>query len=225
MFKDNKYTRCYNNIIDRAKSRVIDGYGENHHIIPRSLGGSDNQDNIVRLTAREHFICHLLLPKMTTDEMLYKMIYAYVIMSGRKIYGSRKYAFYREAYAIINSKQRSGKGNGMFGANRSGINNTFYGKQHTEETKRKISEKKKGHSYNKGIPKSLEHRKKMSEQRKGTGVVYSFTHPEFGTFTGNIQSLCDTYPGIFNKNYHKAELWKLATGIYKSCKGWKLSSV
>ena len=39
-------------------------YSEIHHIIPRSFGGSDNPNNLVRLTAREHFIVHFLLYKM-----------------------------------------------------------------------------------------------------------------------------------------------------------------
>ena len=68
MFKTNKYTKTYYNIINRAQDRDLSGYTEGHHIIPRSLGGSDDPSNIVRLTAREHYICHLLLTKMVTNE-------------------------------------------------------------------------------------------------------------------------------------------------------------
>lgn len=39
-------------------------YYENHHIIPRSLNGSNSSENLVLLTAREHFICHWLLVKI-----------------------------------------------------------------------------------------------------------------------------------------------------------------
>ena len=63
IFIDNKYTRVYYSIIDRAKTRSISSYTEKHHIIPRSLGGTDAKENLVPLTAREHFICHLLLTK------------------------------------------------------------------------------------------------------------------------------------------------------------------
>lgn len=45
----------------RAKTRILTGYFEHHHIVPRSLGGSNDDENIVRLTAREHYICHRLL--------------------------------------------------------------------------------------------------------------------------------------------------------------------
>jgi len=73
LFIDNKYTNWYNSIIDSARNRILEGYSENHHIIPKSLGGSNNKSNIVALTAREHFICHLLLTKMTTGSSRSKM--------------------------------------------------------------------------------------------------------------------------------------------------------
>lgn len=67
LFNESKYTRWYDNIIERAKSRHLTGYKEQHHIIPRSLGGSNDKENIVPLTAREHYIVHLLLPYMVLD--------------------------------------------------------------------------------------------------------------------------------------------------------------
>lgn len=63
MFSDNKYKKWYDQIINRAKLRTLDSYTERHHIIPRCLGGTNDPRNLVRLTAREHFICHWLLPK------------------------------------------------------------------------------------------------------------------------------------------------------------------
>lgn len=39
-------------------------YYEKHHIIPRCIGGSDNELNLVLLTAREHFLAHYLLCKI-----------------------------------------------------------------------------------------------------------------------------------------------------------------
>jgi hypothetical protein len=72
----NKYTNWYQAITERARTRNIDSYTERHHIQPRSLGGTDDKDNLVDLTAREHFICHWLLTKMHTGEAKSKMIYA-----------------------------------------------------------------------------------------------------------------------------------------------------
>ena len=58
------YQKIYDQIVDRAKKRELEGYSEKHHIIPKCMGGSNRQDNLAVLTAREHFICHWLLHKM-----------------------------------------------------------------------------------------------------------------------------------------------------------------
>ena len=58
------YKRLYDDLIEYRKSNPItEGYIENHHILPRSLGGKDTKDNIISLTAREHYIAHLLLAR------------------------------------------------------------------------------------------------------------------------------------------------------------------
>ena len=72
IFIKNKYRRIYCQIVSNAKSsnRVKLShddpdyiYYENHHLIPRSLGGQDKNSNLVLLTGREHFLCHWLLTK------------------------------------------------------------------------------------------------------------------------------------------------------------------
>jgi hypothetical protein len=55
------YERIYNQIIERAKNRKLIGYKERHHIIPKCMGGNNNELNLVELTAREHFLCHWLI--------------------------------------------------------------------------------------------------------------------------------------------------------------------
>jgi len=135
-----KYTCWYNQIVDRARSRITDEYTERHHIKPRSLGGTDAVDNLVELTAREHFICHWLLTKMTTGEDHHKMLNALRMMraekSGQQRYETRitarVYESIKKEYAELQSILRSGEGNG------------FYGKTHSEEAKRRISEANKG---------------------------------------------------------------------------------
>jgi hypothetical protein len=72
----NKYNQWYTNIVDRACTRHTNGYTEKHHIVPQSLGGSNDKNNLVNLTAREHFICHWLLTKIYAGEAKAKMIYA-----------------------------------------------------------------------------------------------------------------------------------------------------
>ena len=80
IFINNKYTTWYNNIISSAKLRTNYGYTERHHIIPKSLGGDNSKDNLIDLTAREHFVCHWLLTKMLRGVEQQKMVYACKLM-------------------------------------------------------------------------------------------------------------------------------------------------
>lgn len=72
------YSKIYKSIIERAKTRVLTDYSEKHHILPKCLGGDDSKENLVRLTFREHFICHQLLCKMHPDNE--KLVYAFSSM-------------------------------------------------------------------------------------------------------------------------------------------------
>lgn len=114
----NKYTRWYNQITNRAQFRIVDDiYTETHHVIPRSLGGTDDPSNLVELTAREHFICHWLLTKMHTGEDRSKMINALYIMRGNNKYQeryqtkitSRVYESLRKDYAKYISALNKGR--------------------------------------------------------------------------------------------------------------------
>jgi hypothetical protein len=84
IFIPNKYTRWYYNIIFNAETRQLSGYKERHHIIPKSLGGSNSKENIVNLTAKEHFVCHHLLIKMVTGDAKRKMSYAAWLLCNLK---------------------------------------------------------------------------------------------------------------------------------------------
>lgn len=94
----NKYTKWYINIIENAvvrddktlafrqrKAVLIEkfGYVEKHHIIPKAFGGSDDMENLVFLSAKEHFICHWLLSKMFCDYEKYIMLSAFSSMARR----------------------------------------------------------------------------------------------------------------------------------------------
>lgn len=58
------YSKLYDELIEFRKTNIPQGYVENHHILPKSLGGSDDINNLVRLTAREHYVAHLFLHKI-----------------------------------------------------------------------------------------------------------------------------------------------------------------
>lgn len=61
------YKKIHDNIIKRAKTRKLEGYFERHHIIPKCMNGTNNPDNLVDLTAREHFLIHWLLHEIYPD--------------------------------------------------------------------------------------------------------------------------------------------------------------
>jgi hypothetical protein len=116
MYLTNKYTNWYFNIIKSAQLRMINGYTEKHHIIPKSLGGTNNKINLVALTAKEHFICHLLLTKMTTGKDKSKMVLAVFKMMGKGkrnrancIKSSRMYEILKIELSQIVSKQHKGR--------------------------------------------------------------------------------------------------------------------
>jgi hypothetical protein len=113
----NKYTTWYTAITDRARTRKLEGYTERHHVIPKSLNGTDDKTNLVDLTAREHFICHWLLTKMYTGEAKFKMIYA---LNGMKRNGkftqryetlvtSRVYENLKKEFSIVHSATMKGR--------------------------------------------------------------------------------------------------------------------
>lgn len=173
----NKYAKWYTSITNNAKHRNLDCYTESHHIVPCSLGGNDDLTNLVNLTAREHFVCHWLLVKMTTGQEHYKMLNALRMMRaekhGQQRYDTkitaRVYENIKQKYAELQSQTLRGTGNGMFG------------KRHTQEAKDKIRQKnlgkkltpeqveklKKAITGKKKPPITEEHRAKLSAAKQG----------------------------------------------------------
>ena len=135
------YIRVYWRIIHNRLHNKVDGYVEHHHIIPRSEGGNDNKSNIVALTAREHYICHLLLAKIYND---YKMLSAVVFMQAAKErWPSRTFKFNSRLYEAIRkefSKKR--KGHKMSDATKLKLSKN--NGSHRQEVRDKISRNRKG---------------------------------------------------------------------------------
>jgi len=114
----------YDTIIENRKNNILDDneYGEWHHIIPKSIGGIDGEVNLIRLSGREHFICHYLLSKMYnrgTNEW-YKMNHAFMMMkttshNQTRYINSRMYESRKKAFSEVMSKSQSGKNNSQYG--------------------------------------------------------------------------------------------------------------
>lgn len=163
-FLPNKYTRWYSNIISNAsqlnRHKYNGEYFEKHHILPKSFGGKNSITNLVLLTAREHFIVHLLLPKMCSLPInKSKMVYAFFRFKNK---GKNSHLFerYKNKYAILTS----------------GENNPFYGKTHSPEVREQIFGENHPMFGKKHSPESIKKMKKIQTSIKTCGK----DNPMFG---------------------------------------------
>jgi hypothetical protein len=157
------YRKIYNLLCTNAKSKnrkkVQEQYYEAHHIKPKSFGGkgdcrNTNHPNIVLLTPKEHYIAHLLLTKIYPDSpAMHTALWSMVNtkQNVRHKASSRSYDQLREAY--INFTR--------------GEQNPFYGKQHSDDAKNKISLKAKGNKRWLGKKHTEESKLKMHAFRLG----------------------------------------------------------
>lgn len=219
MFNDSKYTKWYFSIIKNSKPI---GYTEKHHIIPKSLGGSNKKENLIKLSAREHYIVHLLLMKMCVNKRdREKMAAAYQHMSKtrnsstKQRYNSRLYDYHKKIRIKILTEQMSGSGNPMFG------------KTHSENTRRKISDARIG--VNTNTPEALEKRrqkwltnnpnydpiakKKASEKISKNFKVIDPEGKEY--IIKNLKQFCTEH------NLHNGNMCSVAKGKLKHYKQWK----
>ncbi|CAM0041708.1 homing endonuclease [Vibrio phage D148] len=136
------YARIYDELISNAQATTHEGYVEIHHIVPRCMGGTDESENLVALSAREHFLAHWLLAKIHSSND--SLTYAWNMMCVGRTQSSHLYKYAREEV----SRKRTGKTWG----------------NHTEEAKRKMSESRKGVKQG---PRSDEAKEKMRQAKLG----------------------------------------------------------
>jgi len=167
MFLQNKYTTWYYAIIHRGQDRILTGYKENHHIIPKSLNGSDDKSNLVSLTAREHLICHLLLTRMTIGSNKHKMLHAAWALTTYRDNSRDTIKITSRLYESLKIARSL-----MITATQSGENNPFYNKKHSNATRIKMSQSA-------SKPKSLAWKESASTNRKGDGgSFFGKTHSD-----------------------------------------------
>ena len=193
------YKKIYDQIIDRAKTRDLEGYGENHHIIPKCMGGDDKIDNLVKLTVKEHYIVHRLLTEIYPGD--HKLIYAFWCMCSvknkftreRTVVSARTYEYARNAMSKV-TKERLKE------------HNPWLGKTHSEESKKKMSEsaknrqitlenetkRREGISRSNKKPKSKEHSANISKSKLGS------KNPMYGKKGANAKAVEQlTLDGVF----------------------------
>lgn len=137
-----------------------------NHIVPRSFGGTNEEENLILLTAQEHFIAHLLLAEFSIGEEKSHMIYALNLMiHGKK--GNLNVS--AKQYNHLKSLLKLGKSdivrNNMSAAQ----------KKWRDENPRKIvpdEVKEKMSESHKGKIKNQEHIDKIFEKRKNNGEAW-----------------------------------------------------
>jgi hypothetical protein len=157
------YSKIYEQLIERGVMRgwtkkTAPCYTEKHHIVPRSMGGSNEQSNLVVLTAKEHFVAYHLLWKIHKTREMFFALWSMMHDKRNSRIPFPEIPRLRELASVYNSFK--------------GKDHPLYGIGHTEESRKKMSESHKGKIL------STETRRKMSEARKGNtlqskGVYYT----------------------------------------------------
>lgn len=125
------YKEFIDNILNtRGRFACRDEYHERHHIIPRCLGGTNDEENLIDLFAREHFEAHRLLALENPENK--SLVYAWACMTFAKSNNVKRCVLspneYEEIRTRLSEIQKTMRG----------TKNSMYGKHHTEETKQKL---------------------------------------------------------------------------------------
>lgn len=160
--KNITYDEFIQNILD-ARGRFSCGneYHEKHHILPKCMGGGNEEENLIDLFAREHFVAHKLLAEENpnSDSLMYAW-WMLAHIDGREITEEE----YEEARIAFSHKMKTRT---FSEEHRRKLSEAGKGRQFTEEWYRKQSESHKGKpGPNKGKPMSDEVKQKLSEANK-----------------------------------------------------------
>lgn len=246
MFIENKYYKWYHRIILCAKFRKEILVKECHHILPRSLGGNNSETNLVDLTPREHYVCHLLLTRFTIGPARKKLFYALHRMTntpGRKIKSSKIYEYIRANHSKAVSERCKGKSyqemyNKPYAHEISDYQKQQIAKSNSSriwstESRIKMSVSQEQRKVDRPdsfstAPKSTEHRVKLSTSkfesfRKSDDQIFLWKHIDHGIFIGTRSELRDSFS---EQNLKVSELLKVINPKYpeKSYKGWFLAT-
>lgn len=153
------YERIYDQLIENKKSimRKKSKYEffEKHHIIPKSMGGGEEKENLVLLTPREHFVAHMLIAKIYGGKMWAPVVRMRTKLDGTKM-NSSMFEIAKNNASAYTSERNSGKRtirNKTTGKSEQqlvsesipeGYESTRVGMKHTQESIDKISKNRTG---------------------------------------------------------------------------------
>jgi hypothetical protein len=157
------YQAFIDNILQtRGRFACGDEYHERHHIVPKCLGGTNEENNLIDLFAREHFEAHRLLALEHPENS--GLQYAWWNMcqiqgndeQDRYIPTAEEFEQVRKICSKLSSEKNSGKNHPMFGLHHTdqtkekmskahkgqllGEKNPMYGKKHTQAQKQAVSD-------------------------------------------------------------------------------------
>lgn len=96
------YKDFINNILTvRGRFGLSDTYHERHHILPRCLNGTDDEDNLIDLTPKEHFQAHRLLVEENPDNT--SLMGALVMVAFMRSSNQERYVLTNEEYEYVKS--------------------------------------------------------------------------------------------------------------------------
>ena len=164
------YQEKYRLLISERKSNPLPDteYGENHHIKPRCVcpEEEDTPENIIRLSAYEHFLAHYYLMRIYEGTQYErKTIHAFRFMNTRRTMHFTDEELHESALMYEDGKKR-------FSEAQTGKPSGMLGKRHTKESREKMSEALKGHpAFNKGKVGWMHHSEETKEKlsRLSTG--------------------------------------------------------
>jgi hypothetical protein len=140
----------YLRFIEHCKKKKYhkDEYLECHHIIPRHAGGTNNRENLIKLSLRDHMQAHKIRYKVHGSQY---DLSAYNYMTGQSAEGKR---------AICAANGAKSKGRKLTEEHKRKLSkpgelNPFYGKTHTSETRQKIREEAMGREWDKKAKEKL----------------------------------------------------------------------
>ena len=208
----------------------------NHHIVPTCMGGSNDPDNLIRLTVQDHFEAHRLLALENPDHIGCQQ--AFWLMSNQnglevdaedyaramKDHSERMSSLMRgennPMYGlkrVDQSKRMTGEGNPLHG--KTGEAHPNYGTHLTDETKKKLSERFSGERNPMYGKKHTEESKMKMEGENNhmfglTGEknpFYGRTHSE-----ETIKKISGANHHMYGKNHSQSHKDKVSTTLLSS---------
>lgn len=205
------YQEFINDILEtRGRFACGEEYHERHHIKPKCLGGTNDEENLIDLYAREHYEAHRLLAQENPHDS--GLQFAWWNMC--QIHGNTEQERYMpSAEEFEEARKRCAE---LSSKNNTGELHPMFGKHHSEETKEKMSEAHKGQMVGDKNPMFGKHHdeewkenisKMMKERHKNNVHPMSKKVVCGGKIFDNIASCAKTY-GVCRTSMNKWLLGK-----------------